>query len=734
MTKLNKDDTDFLIDCLKSGKEIPEAFQYALFPTKQKEYELVYAGKMRKEDILADKEEAKPVPLQIEKIFNGKNYPFFQQDWHNLLVFGDNLQILKTFYENKDPIIKGKIKGKVKFVYIDPPFGTGDEYDGNKGQSAYSAKRKGADFVEFMRRRIILLKELLHPEGIIAVRQAFNFGHYIKITLDEVFGKERFINEIIIGRKRDSAGSKNKFETANESIFLYSATDTYKINDIYGKRSLTDIKWTSFLMAEERNPRERIFLGLKLTPPKGQHFSLVQEKCDKLMQENYIRLRCKNCGARFYYAESETDLNKRMKSRDKFKFYDINSNTLFFNATKLNNCTNCKQVDFAVDYLGSEDVKFNNNWLDIRSYTDTTGYPTENSEELLNRIIGACSDKKDLIMDVFAGSGTTLAVAEKLGRRWIGCDIGKLAIYTIQKRLLGIDGSKDLESPKNKYSKPAKSFAIVASGLYDLGKIFALEKDKYIRFVKDLFEIEEVKRDKIGGIDIDGMKRGFPVKIFPYWEMQKTSVDVKYLETLHKNLGRKVGERFYIIAPANNVDFISDYYQIEATKYYFFKVPYQIIKELHKVPFKKLHQPQSKNQINDLEEAKGFHFIRPPEVEAKIKVSKDKITLTINKFETAYTQDETGERLKNFESLAMLLIDLNYDGDKFMMTHYFFAEDLLNHKKNDENEESGEEIKKELKQKKEIIREFLKKECGKKIMAIYVDIYGNEFREVFNLK
>ena len=82
----------------KSGKEIPEIYKYALFPTKQKEYELVYAGKMRKEDVLADTEEAKPVPLQIEKVFNGKKYPLYSKDWHNLLVFGDNLQILKTFY------------------------------------------------------------------------------------------------------------------------------------------------------------------------------------------------------------------------------------------------------------------------------------------------------------------------------------------------------------------------------------------------------------------------------------------------------------------------------------------------------------------------------------------------------------------------------------------------------------------------------------------------------------
>ena len=79
MEKLNKHDIEFLIDCLKNGKEIPEVYKYAIFPTKQKEYELVYAGKMRKEDVLADTEEAKPVPLQTEKFFMAKNILFFQK-------------------------------------------------------------------------------------------------------------------------------------------------------------------------------------------------------------------------------------------------------------------------------------------------------------------------------------------------------------------------------------------------------------------------------------------------------------------------------------------------------------------------------------------------------------------------------------------------------------------------------------------------------------------------------
>ncbi|MEK7145014.1 MAG: site-specific DNA-methyltransferase [Patescibacteria group bacterium] len=652
MKNLNKNDIEFLIDCLKSGKEIPEAFRYDLFPTTQKEYELVYAGKARKEDVLADKEEAKPVPLQIEKVFNGTNYPLFQKDWHNLLVFGDNLQILKTFYENKDAVVKDKIKGKVKLIYIDPPFATKDEFQNKEGAKAYNDKKKGAEFIEFLRRRLIVAKELLDSDGYICCHVDQKMNHYVKIVMDEVFGKNHFANEIV-WRYFMGGKSKNFFSKKHDTIYIYTQSDK----------------------AEMKIPnRERVLA----------------------------------------YKPNLIDENSTIK-----KFEGICKDT-------------GEKRDFYTSVVREDDVWEISGVFNMG--TEYQNYPTQKPEDLLQKLILATTNKGDLVFDFFCGSGTTLAVAEKLGRRWIGCDIGKLAIYATQKRLLQIGEGRDLESPKKKYGKPAKSFAVVASGLYDLGKIFTLEKEKYIRFVKDLFEIEEAKRDKIGGVEIDGMKRGFPAKIFPYWEMKRTSVDEKYLDALHKNLGRKVGERFYIIAPANNVDFISDYHEIDDTKYYFLKVPYQIIKELHKVPFKKLHQPQSKSQINDLEEAKGFHFIRPPEVEAKIKIGKDKIALIVKKFETAYTQDETGEKLKNFESLAMLLVDLNYDGEKFMMTHYFFAEDLLNHVKKDEDEESAEKIKKELKQKKEIMRDFPKKECGKQIMAIYVDIYGNEFREVFNLK
>lgn len=702
MKNLNKHDIEFLIDCLKNGKEIPEVYKYAIFPTKQKEYELVYAGKMRKEDVLADTEEAKPVPLQIEKIFNGKKYPLYSKDWHNLLVFGDNLQILKTFNENKDPLVKNKIKGKIKLIYIDPPFATEDDFRGNGEAKAYSDKAKSAEFVEFLRRRLIVAKEVLADDGTIWIHLDYRKAEYIKVLMDETFPSCHL--NTIYWRSQVARGAKVNAE------FLPKSCQQILV---YKKRFDQKPFWEA--------PKREIIL----TEDE------IKQECGYKQDEKGNYFRTSDPGS--YSFESLLDFHNQGRI-----YVSYGGKIIFDNKNKEVKTTKGKiGIKYYAESLGGGKYKIvrsiDNIWTDIPGLgtvpSEDTGYPTQKVEALLERIINTTTQAGDLVMDFFSGSVTTATVAEKLSRRWIACDIGKLSIYTIQKRLLEIEQSRDFENQKKKYGKPAKSFAVVTSGLYDLGKIFALQKDEYIRFVKDLFEIEEIKTAKIGGIEIDGKKREFYAKIFPYWELKNTSVDEKYLQELHKNIGKKIDGRFYIISPANNVDFISDYYEIGDVRYYFLKVPYQIIKELHKVQFKKFRQPQSKSQINDLDEVIGFHFIRQPEVKSEIKKLKDKVVLKIKKFESAYSQDETGEKLENFESIAMLLVDLNYDGEKFMMTNYFFADELLNTKK----EETEEEIKAELKKKKEIIREFSKKDCGKKIMAIYVDIYGNEFKEIFKI-
>jgi len=677
--KLNEYDVGFLIEKLQKGETIPEDYKYKLFPIKQKEYELVYAGKMRKEDILANEDGVFPVPLQVEKVFNGEEYPAGDNDWRNMIVFGDNLQFIKTVYENKDPLIKNKVKGKVKLIYIDPPFATESDFKAGQGQSAYSDKKRGADFIEFLRRRLILAKSLLAPDGSIYVHVDFRKGHYIKIVLDELLKEFEFAEIMWVC---GLMGSGKFYPKAHETIYCYKGP-----NSIF-------------------NPPNRLGLSQRIIK------ALQQDK------QGWFYTRGRESSGGSNYLKSYISDNPNLTKEEVVALANANR----------------PQQAWSV-WIGKEDLAFMFNDYPVGTYAytpqDSYGYPTQKPDLLLKRIIEASSSKGDLIMDFFAGSGTTAAVSEKLGRRWIVCDIGKLAFYTMQKRILTIDNSKDLENPKKKHGKKARSFIAVNTGLYNLKKVFELKKDDYIKFVMNLFEVEPIDK-KISGIKIDGQKKdGYYVLVYPYWQFRKASVDEEYLEDLHSHIGSKIGERLYIIAPANYVEFISDYHEIGKVRYYFLKVPYQIIKELHKVQFKKFRQPQSKRNVNDLDDAVGFHFIRQPEVESRLKVNKEIIEIQITKFLSNYLEEETEKEVENFESLAMVLIDKDYNSKQFVMDEFYFAEDLLPKKKEEETEE---EIKQELKQLKKIPIYLNKQDCGDKIMVVYVDVYGNEFKEVLSIK
>ena len=184
---LNQEQKELIIRMIKENRRLPDNMKEILFGKEISEYELRYAGKMRKEDLLANLDGTFPLPLQVDRIFNGNQYEGFEDDWKNLLVFGDNLQFLKTIYENKDPLIKDKVKGKVKLIYIDPPFATSDEFTDKLGTKAYNDKKKGAEFIEFIRRRLILAREILSDDGYIAVHLDQKMNSYIRVILDEVF-------------------------------------------------------------------------------------------------------------------------------------------------------------------------------------------------------------------------------------------------------------------------------------------------------------------------------------------------------------------------------------------------------------------------------------------------------------------------------------------------------------------------------------------------------------------
>ena len=649
---INFEEKQFLINLLENNQEIPEDFKYKLFPTKQKEYELAYAGKMRKEDLLANEDGVFTVPLQIEKLFNDSEYEAFDDDWKNMIVFGDNLQFLKTIYENKDPLIKEKIKGKVKLIYIDPPFATTDEFQNKEGAKAYNDKKKGAEFVEFLRKRLIVAREILADDGSIYVHLDQKMSHYLKILMDEIFGKQNFRNELIWCYTGPSQTSRY-FVRKHDTIYFYSKNDSY----IFNTKDL-------------RLPYK------KSTASSGKSSFTGNTPDEKI---------------------------KELDARGKLV------------------------EDWWIDIAGIGYV-----------HSEITGYPTQKPEKLLERVIKASSNEGDIVLDFFGGSGTTIAVAEKLGRKWITCDLGKLSYFTIQKRILQIQESKDLEDAKKKYGKKAKCFLTANLGSYDLEKTIKLERKKYLDFVSGLFEIE-LKKHKISGFEFDGKKDNYPVIIYDYNTYKDSSIDDNYLEDIHRNIGKKVSSRVYIVAPINFVDYVDDFMEIDDVKYYFLKIPYHIINELHKKPFVKTRQPQSKSRVNDIEEAVGFHFKRPPEVKAEIQKKKDEIKLIIKSFKTNELQSDKSKDEKtfeNFETLSAIFIDKTYNGKSFEMDEAFFADEILPKMKSKKTVEEESSIIEELKQlsQTEIEISFKANEVKEQLMVVFTDIYGNDFTQTFKVK
>ena len=161
-------------------------------------------------------------------------------------------------------------------------------------------------------------------------------------------------------------------------------------------------------------------------------------------------------------------------------------------------------------YMG-KGVRCRDVWVDIRATqgNEFLKYPTQKPEALIERIIKATSNEGDLVADFFLGSGTTVAVAEKLKRRWIGCDCGKLAIYTTQKRMLNL--RKEIGN-KGAVLQP-KPFALFNAGLYELEKLGEEPRENWRRFVLQLFQCRE-EIHEIGGIRMDGKLRGKSVLVY----------------------------------------------------------------------------------------------------------------------------------------------------------------------------------------------------------------------------
>jgi len=181
-----------------------------------------------------------------------------------------------------------------RLVYIDPPFGTGDEYAITDDVKAYSAKIQGSRFIEFLRKRLVMLRDLLSDDGSIYIRIDYHFGHYIKAVADEIFGPQNFRNEIVINRFKRQLRGLNQFNVATDSLFLYSKSGKPVFNEQMRSRLCSfcgqekDPDWHHMVSPGLRNPPDRIIMGRKMLPPRGGHWKYKQSRIDATFFKCYI--------------------------------------------------------------------------------------------------------------------------------------------------------------------------------------------------------------------------------------------------------------------------------------------------------------------------------------------------------------------------------------------------------------------------------------------------------------
>ena len=457
MLKLSDQEKQEIIRYLEADKPLPEKYRFLLFGDKR-EVELVWNGKTNEVcnivlpfqtiEQLDEPRAEKPSDSSLQMgLFSTDERGRQLKGWTNKLIWGDNKLILSSL---KNGPLREEIEaqGGLKLIYIDPPFDVGADFsmDIEIGDDTFTKKPnileeiayrdtwgKGADsFIAMIYERLVLMRDLLAEDGSIYLHMGPNVSHYIRIIMSEVFGD--VLNGEITWKRTSSHGDSKWWGIINDDILFYTKSLRYVWNN--PKRAFADEYIAShYSMVEERTGRRfsassltaagtrqggtgRVWRGFDPNSIK-RHWGKLPSELDELDAEG-----------RIYWPKKEGGW-----PREKL-------------------------------YLDERDgVSVPNIWEDIPPVNsqakEDTRYATQKPEALLERIIEASSNEGDLVADVFCGSGTTAAVAEKLGRKWICTDLGKFAIHTTRKRIIGVQ--RQLKADGKDY----RAFEILNLGKYE---------------------------------------------------------------------------------------------------------------------------------------------------------------------------------------------------------------------------------------------------------------------------
>ena len=381
---------------------------------KNQQIELKYPGKTPKTEILNSTVAA---ILQEKEVLGTPE----KDGWVSKIFFGDNLPILKTLYE--DP----NIRGEITLVYIDPPFATQRVFDENDdltklSQKAYEDQLSGYDYLEFMRKRLVFLEKLLSKDGSIYVHLDQRMAFHMKVLMDEIFGSQNFRNWITRKKCHPKGFTRKTYGNIQDFILYYSKGKRPVWNRPLRKMTKEIIEGSEYRYVEEGTGRTYKKVPLHAPgvrhgstgkpwrgkmPPKGKHWQYRPEKLEEFDGKGRI----------YWSPSGNPRLKVYLDERKGAMVQDI--------------------------WLGFLDP--------MNQFTSVTGYPTEKNQELLERIIKTSSNEGDIVLDCFAGSGTTLAAAENLNRRWIGIDNSEVAIETMKRRLLGFQEKQEKLLPRKPF-------------------------------------------------------------------------------------------------------------------------------------------------------------------------------------------------------------------------------------------------------------------------------------------
>lgn len=596
---LNENDKKQIIELIKTGKKLPKEFIYKLFSDEEDVF-LFWNG--RKEDVTnaalpfhsiehidePRKEADKPQTSLFETDFRGRQL----KGWTNKLIWGDNKLILSSL-ANGPMRAEIEEQGGLRLIYIDPPFAVGADFGFNIEIGGETAEKKQniieeiayrdtwgkgiSSYLTMMYERLKLMHNLLADDGSIYVHVDSRVSPFMKLLLDDIFCIDNFKNSIVWYYRRWTAAS-NAYQKMHDDILFYAKSTEFILNPVF-----IESTEGQKLKHEKGWDRNSVFIEGRRQP---QLLIYDQERVNKAVKEGKINL------------------------KDYARFVNVKTGE-----------TIAPDV-WEINFINSQAI-------------ERLNYPTQKPETLLERIIKASSNEGDLIADFFCGSGTTAAVAEKLGRKWITTDLGRFAIHTTRKRLIGVQ--RELQEN----GKDFRAFEVLNLGKYERqffmddltnGKLKAKE-DLYVDLILEAYKAKRIEGHKT----LHGNKAGRFINVGP--------LDVPVTQSRLMDIFEECRQKLY-----TQVDVLGFEFEMGLTP--------QFIQELKEKGVSVTLKYIPRDVFDKRAVEKGqVKFFDVAYLNTKEKIKGKTITVELTDFVTHYTQDDIEEIQQSMRAGSKVVIE-----------------------------------------------------------------------------